>query len=124
MLLDHVRFQVAQVLGLNSSQQIHLQQGFFDLGMDSLTSLELKNRLQNSLGCSIASTVIFDYPTLEELVDYLAQKVLNLEFIAEEAIELAQKEVDTEVHLLDELSQDELADLLAQELIEMGESDD
>ena len=124
MLLDHVRLQVAQVLGLNSSQQIHLQQGFFDLGMDSLTSLELKNRLQTSLGCSIASTAIFDYPTLEELVDYLAQKVLNLEFIVENTIELAQKEVDTEASVLDELSQDEIADLLAQELIAMGEGDD
>jgi myxalamid-type polyketide synthase MxaB len=42
--------------------------------------MELRNRLQTSLGRSLPSTLAFDYPTLEALVHYLAQEVLALEF--------------------------------------------
>ncbi|NEO42198.1 MAG: SDR family NAD(P)-dependent oxidoreductase [Moorea sp. SIOASIH] len=77
LLLAHVRRQVAQVLGINHPESIALETGFFDLGMDSLTSVELRNKLQSSLKCSIPSTLAFDYPKLNKLVDYLAQQ-LNL----------------------------------------------
>ncbi|MEH1778506.1 MAG: type I polyketide synthase [Nostoc sp.] len=77
LLVNHVQTQVAQVLGLESGQAIALEQGFFELGMDSLTSVELRNRLQASLGVSIPSTAAFDFPTVGELVDYLAALVIN-----------------------------------------------
>ena len=76
-LTAHVQSQVAKVLGLNASQPIALQQGFFDLGMDSLTSVELRNRLQVSLDTPLPSTLAFDYPTLETLVNYLDQEILG-----------------------------------------------
>ncbi|AOX04134.1 hypothetical protein BJP34_05260 [Moorena producens PAL-8-15-08-1] len=77
ILTAHVRSQVARVLGISSAQSIGLEQGFFELGMDSLTSVELRNRLQGSLSCSIPSSLAFDYPTVRELVDYLIQQVLE-----------------------------------------------
>ncbi|NEO36999.1 MAG: SDR family NAD(P)-dependent oxidoreductase [Moorea sp. SIOASIH] len=77
LLTAHVRSQVARVLGISSAQSIGLEEGFFDLGMDSLTSVELRNRLQGSLSCSIPSSLAFDYPTVGELVDYLTQQVLE-----------------------------------------------
>ena len=45
--------------------------------MDSLTSIELRNRLQASLECSLSQTLAFDYPTLTTLVDYLGHEVYN-----------------------------------------------
>ena len=45
--------------------------------MDSLTALELKNNLQTSLGISLPSTLIFDYPTVAALLDYLATQLLG-----------------------------------------------
>ncbi|WP_424102087.1 SDR family NAD(P)-dependent oxidoreductase [Moorena producens] len=121
LLADHVCKQVAKVLGLNPSQPIDLQQGFFELGMDSLTSVELRNRLQTSLACSISSTAAFDYPTVGELVDYLAQQVLGVECVDESAVESLEEDNSDELSGLEELSQDEIADLLALELIAIDE---
>ena len=84
MLLAHVQDQVAKVLGRGSSHSLELHQGFFDIGMDSLTSVELRNRLQTSLGRSLSSTLIFDYPTLDTLAKYLANEM----FFVEQSTEL------------------------------------
>jgi acyl transferase domain-containing protein/acyl carrier protein len=77
MLLTFVRAQIAKGLGLSSPEQVGLQQNFTNLGIDSLIAVELSNSLQKSLGCSLSSTLAFDYPTLEALVDYLAQSLFN-----------------------------------------------
>jgi hypothetical protein len=44
--------------------------------MDSLTAMELKNTLQSSLGLTLPSTLLFDYPTLGALTRYIAQQLL------------------------------------------------
>jgi acyl carrier protein len=78
-LATHVRGQVAQVLGLPEGTLPPPEQGFFNLGMDSLLTLELRNRLQTSLACTLPTTLTFNYPTIEALVAYLAEAVLALE---------------------------------------------
>ena len=121
LLREHIRSQLAKVLGLNSPEQIDLQQGFAELGMDSLMAVELRNRLQSSLGCSIPSTLAFDYPTVEALVNYLAQELLLLEpapSLTEESQTVNELEPSTNI---EELSQDEIADLLARELTAIQE---
>jgi surfactin synthase thioesterase subunit/acyl carrier protein len=79
LLVAHVRRQVANVLGISHPESIAMDTGFFDLGMDSLTSVELRNKLQSSLKCSVPSTLAFDYPSLIKLVEYLAD-VIPMEF--------------------------------------------
>ncbi|NES70234.1 MAG: KR domain-containing protein, partial [Okeania sp. SIO2D1] len=71
LLVAHVRRQVAQVLGISHPESIALDTGFFDLGMDSLTFMELRNKLQSSLKRSLQTTLVFDYPTINQLVDYM-----------------------------------------------------
>ncbi|MEI2579701.1 type I polyketide synthase [Scytonema sp. PRP1] len=118
LLATYVRSQVAKVLGMSSPEQILPRQRLFDLGIDSLSAVELKNRLDSALGRSLRSTLIFDYPTLDALVEYLALEVLEMGFDNETALELQEpdEKVDSLSDALDSLSQDEIATLLAQEL--------
>jgi NAD(P)-dependent dehydrogenase (short-subunit alcohol dehydrogenase family)/acyl carrier protein len=104
-LEQHVRHQIAQLLGFQPLE-IDPQKGFFDLGMDSLVAVELKNRLQASLNVALPTSVLFDYPNLEELINYL-----------EKCLGISQLEESED---LDHLSQDQLAELLAQELSNGG----
>lgn len=76
-LRSYVRAQVARVLEMPSSMQIGTGQRLFDLGLDSLMALELANILRLSMGHALPATVIFDYPTVEALVGYLADLVLK-----------------------------------------------
>ncbi|MDZ8033648.1 SDR family NAD(P)-dependent oxidoreductase [Nostoc sp. DedSLP04] len=118
LLLNHVQQQVAHVLGMASAKTINERSGFFDLGMDSLTAVELRNRLQGSLGYSLPATAIMDYPTIETLVNYLVQNLLpDDQSAAPETTEITQS---SHADLAD-LSQEELAALLADELYGGGE---
>lgn len=71
VLTDHVSKQVANVLG-SDVKTLDVTTGFFDLGMDSLTSVEMRNALQGSLGIDLPSTLIFKYPTIEAVSEFLA----------------------------------------------------
>jgi len=80
---------VGAVMGLPSSQSMNPSADFFELGMDSLMSAILQRALAETLGEILPQSIVFDYPTVEALADYLAT-------ILPELIEVAdQKSVDT-----------------------------
>ena len=76
LLADAVWEQVAHALGSDTGLGPHV--GFFSLGLDSLGSIELRNRLQAVFDCRLGQTVVFDHPTLASLTDHLAE-VLELD---------------------------------------------
>ena len=78
LLLTHVAEQAGRVLGLDPSV-LDARQGLRDLGLDSLMALELRNRLQRSVGRSLRSTLAFDYPTIDAIARHIAVDVLALE---------------------------------------------
>jgi rifamycin polyketide synthase module 9/10 len=63
VLLDVVRTQVASVLGYGATGTFDADQGLFELGFDSLTAIELRNRLRDITGRKIAANLVFAYPT-------------------------------------------------------------
>jgi acyl carrier protein len=113
LLLAQIRFQVAKVLGLSPSKAVDLQHGFFELGMDSLTAVELRNRLQASLGCTLPTTLAFDYPTIEGLQEHLIEKLAGLGFASESLPEAHEK---PGLDNLDRFSEDEIGALIDMEL--------
>lgn len=117
-LVAHLQAEVGKVLGLKPSQLPALQQGFFDIGMDSLMAIELKNRLEGSLGASFPSTVIFEYPTIKDLAHYIAKEILKLQSPVPVA---ALKKPDEPVAFSDveNISRDEFEASIAKELAEI-----
>ncbi|MBF0100076.1 MAG: SDR family NAD(P)-dependent oxidoreductase [Desulfobacterales bacterium] len=77
MILEMVRSLVASVLNIKSSHQIKVRQRLFDAGMDSLMAVELRNHLSIKLEKSLSATLVFDYPTVEALTDYLVSEMIN-----------------------------------------------
>ena len=85
-LTDYVQTQVAEIMGLAILSELDHQRGLFELGMDSLMALELKNRLETTLGQSIPAVVAFEHPSVAALSLYLAEDILGWEALEESPI--------------------------------------
>jgi acyl carrier protein len=96
---------VAATLRLPAGQRPAPSRGFFEMGMDSLMAIEIKNRLQTELGVPLRATVVFNYPNIAALAEYLAS------LLPAAPTASAAENAD-----LDNLSADELAGLLEREL--------
>ncbi|MBF6169901.1 type I polyketide synthase [Nocardia blacklockiae] len=111
---DAVQREVAAVLGRPERSRLDPRQGFFESGLDSITSVELKGRLDALVGRSIPVTTIFEHPTVADLSTHLLD-VLDLTDTETSTETGENPPPDTETDLL-ELTEIELLQLLDQEL--------
>jgi NAD(P)-dependent dehydrogenase (short-subunit alcohol dehydrogenase family)/acyl carrier protein len=70
-LLGLVRTEVAAAVGLGSAEAVEPDQAFKSLGFDSLTVLELRDRLTRATGLTLTSTLLYDYPNAAALAGHL-----------------------------------------------------
>ncbi|MCF3118695.1 SDR family NAD(P)-dependent oxidoreductase [Streptomyces arenae] len=66
-----VQAEIVTVLGRAGSADVPADRGFTDLGFDSLTALELRNRLSTLTGLTLTATVTFDHPSPAALARHL-----------------------------------------------------
>ncbi len=81
VIVSHVKDQAAKVLGLDPGQLLDHRQPLNQMGLDSLMAVELRNLLGAGLGLdkSLPATLVFDYPSVDELADFLAREVYALD---------------------------------------------
>ncbi|MCP2167417.1 type I polyketide synthase [Goodfellowiella coeruleoviolacea] len=75
-VLDIVRARVAAVLGFARAEQVSGERSFQELGLTSVTAVELRNGLQAATGLRLPSTLVFDYPTAEAVTGFLLESLV------------------------------------------------
>ncbi|MFG2320909.1 SDR family NAD(P)-dependent oxidoreductase [Streptomyces tendae] len=74
-VLALLREQVTVVLGHPAGAAVDMDQAFTHLGFDSLTAVELCNRLASATGLRLPSTLVFNHPTPREMAQYLLEQL-------------------------------------------------
>ncbi|MCB9450591.1 MAG: SDR family NAD(P)-dependent oxidoreductase [Anaerolineaceae bacterium] len=80
LLIGFVQEHARKILGAESAGMVDTQMPLSELGLDSLMAVELRNLLGSGLALkrSLPATLVFDYPTIEAVADYLLRDVLAL----------------------------------------------
>ncbi|MFC9312027.1 SDR family NAD(P)-dependent oxidoreductase, partial [Streptomyces sp. NPDC057011] len=73
--LDLVRATVADVLGIPPNRPVPVDRGLLDLGFDSLTAVEFRNRIGAETGLRLPTTLLFDQPTVSALAPHLLREL-------------------------------------------------
>ncbi|WP_217567113.1 type I polyketide synthase [Streptomyces sp. GbtcB7] len=75
-VLALVREEISRALGLRSTESVRPDQPLRELGMDSVTAVELRNRIGARIGAKLPATLLFDHPTAARLAAHLLSTVL------------------------------------------------
>jgi acyl carrier protein len=103
---------VAEILGTDARQVARSNEGFFAMGMDSIMTVELRNRMETLVGRRLPTTLAFEYPTVDKLAQFLFGEP-DAAAVAPAAVRKPETQVPAD---LDDLSEDELAQLLDADL--------
>ncbi|HET6890349.1 MAG TPA: type I polyketide synthase [Pyrinomonadaceae bacterium] len=122
LVISFLQDQLAQLLGFNKSYRPDPKQSMLEMGMDSLTAVDFRNRLYAALGQPLSPTTVFDYPTIEVLADYLVRDVLRDVLLLEQPAELTTDAHDEDLAAvldrLEQLSEEQAQAFLTTKLME------
>lgn len=99
-----LELQLSYTLGYGSKQSFDHTAGFFDLGLDSLTTLDLVKRIETSIHAKLPSTILFKYPTISHLAGFLLEQFGDSQNI--ETTDIQMKEDAQAIEFIDDLFND------------------
>jgi acyl transferase domain-containing protein/acyl carrier protein len=117
VLIQHLRDHVARIFGLEQSA-VEIARPLREIGLDSLLAVELRNVISKDVEKPLPASLLFDYPTVEALAEYLMGEVLGLTEARETPAEIpaAILTPDAAATDIDGLSEEEAEALLMKEL--------
>jgi len=113
VLVQILRDRFAEVLGIEP-HQIGAKANLLELGVDSLKAVELKIHLESDLDLALSGSLLFDYPNLHALSGFL----LEQSGICPDQLTATESAADQ--HMATDLSEEDLARLLASEIEELN----
>ncbi|MEM9272462.1 MAG: type I polyketide synthase [Cyanobacteria bacterium P01_F01_bin.143] len=118
LLTDYIQIQIGKLLGFSKTKIPDKNMGFFEMGMDSLTAVELRNILHSNLGSTISAATLFDVSNIEDLANYLIAEMFTQDLeSAPEAESPPEKEFA--YAQVEPQSEGEITDAIAAELTEI-----
>lgn len=117
-LFRKIQNEAIKSLGLDKGDLIDPSQPLSELGLDSLMAVELRNCISLMVGKPLSATLLFNYPSLDELVRYLSDEILSLQ--NDETVQLQNmkngRQYEANEEELEKYSEDEMANLLEEKL--------
>ncbi|WP_417737890.1 SDR family NAD(P)-dependent oxidoreductase [Rosistilla oblonga] len=77
-MLEYLKTTLADILGMSDTSRISASTVLTDIGLDSLTALELRDSLQNDLAAALPASLVYDYPSVLELSTFLLSVVTTI----------------------------------------------
>ena len=86
LVATFVRERALRALGVNPSKAVDPRTPLGEMGLDLLLSVELRNTLSSAIGQPLPATLLFDYPTIDALTDFLLKDKLDIAGDVEEVV--------------------------------------
>ena len=107
---------IQKILGIKDDSVIKYNKPLSELGIDSLLGLEIKKSIDSAIGIKLPATLVFNYPTIDKISEFLLSDVLN-EKVSSESMNNLEKEIseDESDKMIDNIN--ELSDAEAEKLL-------
>jgi acyl carrier protein len=118
LLLERLQQEVCKCLGFDIEQSVDTNQPLNELGLDSLMAVELRNVISLMVDAPLPATLLFNYPSMGELVHHLSNDILPSKFnnLDGPFQEMITKKDPTEADDLEHYSEEEIENLLLEKL--------
>ncbi|NEP57570.1 MAG: SDR family NAD(P)-dependent oxidoreductase, partial [Symploca sp. SIO2G7] len=117
IMTDYIQVKIGKLLGFDKSKLPNSELGFFDMGMDSLLTVELRNLLSSNLGCSISAAKLFETSNIQSLAEYLIKEIFPEE--QDQGVEIKDSQNMQNLHFTKPKTQGTIDQAIAAELQEI-----